>query len=754
MADTNRIHDIEQIVHGNKVKTSFIAAPNTQIVGADGQARRIPDLENNLKVSLGIERIMSNKIRKISNEFGLAGQSVYESETKDSRLRLVGDWVNNYNTTGVKVQSNGNFDNPSNFIEITFYGTGLNVLGAGRGGTIQSEVVVDGGSSTLVNLNPSTNAVLSGRNYEPNIIIPIVKGLALGLHTIKIPGRIGNSDLFYFYGFEVVNESAQLIINPGQPFVGGFANNLDTQTLVSIVPSSIAGTKGARVVTYIDSDGVVQQATQETAGTALFLSASDHSTEDVLRRVNYKEFGRNRGDDFSTLSTGVVDRAYTLDDNMTYLVGDDVRDGSFDAAAFPNGGVYVNSSGTTGRLVFNFVGTGLDWVMSFGNSPETITVFVDNVNVGTLNYDNNEKSVLRKICSGLPYGTHSVRLERGGGSSQWVAIEDFIVYGPKKPALPENITELADYNVVSDFVFNSGTSPESNSEGMIYVDCSRGLATTGTWSYLQNSFNIRKGGANIESGTNGATIEYTFFGTGIGYNFGSFNAHTSNSTMEIDGVLVTDANFGASNIDFKGTGSSSFDGGTGVLNQNSGGSNGTACLSVKNLSLGLHTVKITNNAAATITCNGFEIITPIHINSSDFKVGPLSLKDVRRNNTEAASSKAVDFTKLKAFIVYDETSGEIKASYNISAVYKDGVFVWVYFKQPFKDRYSYGATMMVGDYQDASNDVGQVSPVEIYANYMKLRVTQDGTGNDLADFISLCFFGELEDETSINLKDL
>jgi len=104
MANTSRIYDIEKAIHGNKINADFIAAPHTQITGEDGQSRQIPDLANNLRVSMGTERVPFNSISSINNESGPDGALVYKLGTNDSRFRFVGNWTVNLPTNGTHLQ--------------------------------------------------------------------------------------------------------------------------------------------------------------------------------------------------------------------------------------------------------------------------------------------------------------------------------------------------------------------------------------------------------------------------------------------------------------------------------------------------------------------------------------------------------------------------------------------------------------------------------------------------------------------------
>jgi len=859
MANTNRIHDIEKALYKGKINTPFAAVPFTEIKNEQGQSRKIADLTQNLKAHQGVERVMFKNIKKV-NEVGPSGKLVWELGN-DERCRLVGvGQVYQNDNSGIFV-FNGD---AAGFYEFTFYGTGINLLLKSDNFTRDFQVSIDGGSETLI--APPVSSVLQSRGYAPNQVVSLYKGQSLGWHTVKV--RQDGGDSPHIHGVEFINENAQVVVNSGQPFQGGFAAKLATQALLDTKPSDLTGTKGGRVVTYIDESGNLGQAVtvvdpavtegdptelvtngtfdtdtdwtktgsstisggeattpnsssgveqtitttigqkytinyeitatvnnggiiqvdgnnvtgdvfegiasvtftatltstvitlrgsggsssatwdnisvKEIAYNFLALDDTDHSEEEVYRTINFREFGASRGDDFDTLNTSISNRAFTLDDGTTTLVGNIRTNGTGDKLEFQANGTFVT---------ITFVGTGLD---IFGGpsaptgSGDDYEAFVDGVNIGNFANDADDGRQLRRtICSSLPYGTHTVKLIRNSATQYGYFIKDFIVYQPKKPTLPEDVIELADYNVMADYVFNSGTLPESNSDGIIIKDCVREtIYSNSSWTILQNSFDVRRGGANAETSDNGAYFEYTFFGTGIGYSFGSFNSHTTNSSMTIDGVLVTDANFGAANIDFKGSGASSFNGTTGQLNQNSGLPNGAAMLSVKNLSLGIHTVRVTNNVAGTITHNGWDVITPIH--TPDTQVGSLGLKDLRQNaQIEGEASNKVDWGKAKALLVYDVTNKSIIMSYNIATVvFASTSNIRIWYKRPFKE-------VPVITHHGRNNLDRYVQGIDGAAwetGSSKIGARLITSGNDFVKIVAL--FGELENEADINLEDL
>jgi hypothetical protein len=181
----------------------------------------------------------------------------------------------------------------------------------------------------------------------------------------------------------------------------------------------------------VDYDNV---SVKESAYDFLALGDTDHSEESVYRRINFREFGRNRGDDFYTLGGGTSDRAFTLDDGTTTLVADD-------AQALTNQGLDTLCTATTNdSFIVTFVGTGLDvYGAASADSADQWQVYVDGTLVGTTFFQGRAETL--KICSGLSYGTHTVKFVKTVHSVNG-GVHDFIVYQPKKPTLPEGAVEL------------------------------------------------------------------------------------------------------------------------------------------------------------------------------------------------------------------------------------------------------------------------------------------------------------------------
>ena len=606
----------------------------------------IPDLSADLKPRMGVERIMTQGSLQIQNEFGPNGESVY-SVLNDTygQIRCVGlGWTNGFsNVSGTGIYSAANGD----YVEVTFYGTGLNAV-AYVVNVRNFQYAVDGGGLSA-NLVPATvSSAVDSRNTSMNTIIPVVSGLPLGIHTVKLQASTANGATFF--GFEILNESSSLKIQPGTSYVSGKKYVLNSQQTVSYNSSFETGSlntrsgnsTGGRVLVYQKTDGTVAKSLQNVPGSApnYFTGSVDHSNEDVARTYHWREFGAGRTDDFSSLVNSASNKAFTLDDGTTSLNGSNVLDGS--PVSVPT----VEATGAGAFVSMTFVGTGLDVIYSNNANTRNTDISIDGVSIGTLSLP--ATSVLHKqakIASGLPYGTHTVKFLRN--TLDTIFIEQLVVYQPKKPTLPAGAIELADYNIMADFV-NDTAGPASAqdvgvSSGTLYKSPMREVLYVGTWTASAiNTTWIT--GFSTQSTTNTDYLELTFFGTGIEHRTWYGSTSTYSITYLIDGIaLNTGANTGSTvSIHSSQLGSMAVSA-AGVVSGTSGAGSGYGSkIRISGLPLGKHTLRITRNSItggdANLYVSGFNIITPLHSYKSNvyadiqntLPVGSNSISDNRK----------------------------------------------------------------------------------------------------------------------------
>ena len=606
-------------------QSATISVPSTAIVGR----AKIPDLANDLRCSMGLERIQVQQIVELQNEFGPNGERVYGALNDDRGLiRYVGSWINNNDTAGARATTT----DTASYVEITFYGTGLSLLVAANS-TRDHRATVDGGTEGANFMTASGgSAVITGRGYSSFQIFPVASGLTLGIHTVKV--RNASSTGADWFGFEVQNNSTSLNVNPGSAYISGQKyTSLTAQSLA--YNSGVTGTRGGRQLVYLKSDGTIGSAFQAVDTTTLYTTSASHTNEDMVRQYSFREFGANRSDDLSSLQSSVSSRAFTLEDGTTTLVATNNRT----QPSTPES-LYVGS----GPVTFTFVGTGLDIVrVDTATGNDTQTVLVDGVTSVTLSSTGSTTVRTEKVVSGLPYGTHTAKFTPTTTVNYGMAIIAFKVYQPKAPTLPQGAVALADFNVMATYVANTTQGTSNIGSGVLRKDCTREFTYTNSGASWTISTDYTRGmGFYTESnvGASGSTAKYTFYGTGFDLRY-AVTPGTVTAVVSLNGTTATSTNFPTAAFNAYG---GAFNSTTGTLNANAGAYAPAAGLSISNLPLALYTVTLT--ITGDFAMNWLDIITPIHSTKSNLNsdlqnslpVGSCSLSD----NRQTTAIKATD----------------------------------------------------------------------------------------------------------------
>ena len=687
-----------------------------------GDFANIDAIENRAKINMalkpmmGVERIMFNSITELSNEFGPNGESVFEIDSKDDRVRVVGGfYCNAANNRGGYLQSS----NAGDYIEVCFYGTGINVLLTGTG-TLPVDVIVDNGAEFTV-ADFVVSGVLDSRNYRQNRVTSLIKGLSPGFHTVKFK----EDSVLLVSGIEILNESNQITVKSGKSISNNVAHTLLENESFNYDEVK-TGVKGGRVIGYL-AGGKLHKAWQPVDATVKYLTDTDHSNEEAFRPINFREFGANRSDDFSTLTT-LSSRAFALEDDSTSLMAASFR---VDAVNGPEG---IRADVVNGKLFFSFIGTGLDIIESSLNGAlsTSFEMKIDGVDIGfNVAEVGVQKFRRRSIVSGLPYGIHNFYFTNGASPVDGMIFKDFIVYGPKKPILPEGATEICDYNVMADYVRSLLVGPEEltmfpYSKGVLAKSLTRGSMYSGTWALQLTAESFA--GFYKRVTVSGGSWQHAFFGDGfeIGASYGSAGTYKY-WIIEVDGVPYT--------------GDATVTGGTWDSVNSRFDITAAHAISITGLSLGSHTIKLTAHFDGTgLVLKHLSIITPIHINDSDFRT-VRSLSDKRSHSPIPMENGEVDWSKAKALIVYNQANSEILFSKNISGVLEISTgHIIVYFEKRFKTAESYVA---VGNIRTTDSILVGFRQVEAHKTNISSR---DYNGNWQSQTVSAAFFGELADE--------
>ena len=592
------------------LKSGFedFAIPSYETVAVTSIQNRA-GVTKSLKAIAGVERVLTKRINLLGKELGPYGERVWELDNKDSRIRLVGTWSVEDSANGVMIGSTVVGD----FLEVTFYGTGLNIL-AFLNATVRDFRAQIDSSAEGANILSTYSVGNSARNYSSNGLVNVTKGLSLGWHTVKIKNYSTNPNGMWIYGLEILNERSDIAILAGQAISKG--NNLGLSALsASSFKDGVTGTRGARVVKYLQ-DGTVKSAVQEV-GSSAYLSNTSHSLEEVMRRVNFREFGAIRADDFTSNATGA--KAFTLEDNTTTLVASSGVYGTFNSLEG------IGWSATGNFITLTFVGTGLDIsYTATGLSAITITVAVDGVSVsGNPTFNNGIYTT--KICSGLPYGTHTVKLTYTSGTGT-LYLTDFIIYQPKKPSIPDGTVEVADYNVLADFVANTTVGLETIATGTVRKHAVKEFVCSSTGSFTINNITPTQmiGGLELLQSVAaiGGQIKVTFWGTGFDWRQIA-NTNTGTLQFALNGTNLTSANFPTASIASYGF-TSGYNSSLGTQDQVNASTAYDAGVRCSGLPLGVYVLTVTTTTASQMRVSAVDIITPIYVSDSLDKVASVN----------------------------------------------------------------------------------------------------------------------------------
>jgi len=586
---------------------------------------KMVDLASDMLPRMGIDRIQISPYVLVDGETGPNGELVRKMvNDKFDQIRFVGTWTNGLENSNVGQAASGS--GTTDFVEVTFYGTGLNILQTYQDGSNRPFAIsVDGAAETT--LNSVGSSILSIRNYNSNIIRSAASGLTLGLHTIKIRQSAGASA--NICGFEILNESTNIQVSAGQVVSSGVARTIAAHSSAynSGFESGTLGTRGGRVLVYAKRDGTIGKAVQPAAAASLTLTSTDHAAanEEIIRNYFWREFGAGRTDDFSTMP-GTSQRSFTLDDGTTSLT-------CSSNCSIGNEALILNGNGEF--ATFTFVGTGVD-LYRFDNAPggtDTYAAIIDGVSAGNLATTGVTNLRIEKLVSGLPYGTHTIKISRTAAATYSLGIRGFVVYGPKKPTLPAGAMELADYNVMANYAQISSlsglTDKEKISTGVLRKASVREFVYSGTWNYTLDV--SMTSGANVYGNTASNYAELTFFGTAIDARL-FMNTSANNYTISIDGVTnLTGAGYTTNLV--QGSTGLTFIGSTGVLSGTSA-ANTQISASVSGIPLGLHKLRITFNSGNQLQIDCVDIATPIHAHKNN---GPFQLQ-----NTLAVGSQGIN----------------------------------------------------------------------------------------------------------------
>ena len=314
----------------------------------------------------------------------------------------------------------------------SYRGTGLNLIWSPAILiTTDIEHSVDGGAWTTLSYS---NAVMTSLAKSDTLGVKdsIVSGQTYGEHTVRF--RIKSTSNYSYapiIGFDIISDYDSVRVSPGDHFIdGGYLSNSAGGDLT---PTAISTNNHRRDLVVIGKDNVIELIAGTAVDTPKYYLDSGFDTERAKEELknSYLSSDFYQGNGYAkTLGDGVTnlqaDQLITIDST----IGIDVDD---------NNVPWVNpyAKGFDTNYKFTFVGTGCDVQLRLEDIGGSVTgvalkIYVDEVLKGTLteaNFANVEAAggdsyLNYSICTGLPYGTHTVRLVavQTGIDSEWRGI--------------------------------------------------------------------------------------------------------------------------------------------------------------------------------------------------------------------------------------------------------------------------------------------------------------------------------------------
>ena len=412
----------------------------------------------------------------------------------------------------------------------------------------------------------------------------------------------------------------------------------------------------------------------EATAQGKFLTDTDHSEEAIAYEVESRDFGRDRGDDFRTLGGSGSTRSFTMEPNDFGLsCSNCIHGGPGGRVLFPN---------TTGSYyVIHFFGTGLDLIRKDNNditSSQLNSVDVDGVNVGALSSNGSTHARVEKICSGLPLGSHSVRITLTNTANYSPGAQRFRVYQPKKPTISKQAVELAEYCLLADFqepefVGDPG-GEQISSKGIVLKGPTREFAYIGSWTNDSISPGEMKTGIEMTGQPINAGFRYSFVGDKFIHFFTGETNNSSQIFIKLNGQLLTSANFPDATFNYVTPGGGAFFPLEGRINQGTSFGNDKGChFTVTGLPYGHYTVEFEKTEATTFIRNSGIGITPESY-AINFTTGSKAVNDIR-NQVPVETEAVIDDLKQAVF-----------NTKNINQILEVGTGAYiVWFDSPFFD---------------------------------------------------------------------
>ena len=502
----------------------------------------------------GSQRHTFRSMQKLEQETAIHGEDVYSIDGREScrmvNVATTSNMVLN-DDHGLRLKNNGQ-NQDGEFYEIVSYFNDMNVLVktyADSDHRVKFSLNGAAYGSNVSGLPTTVHSPIGGRYVDASSVVNLAVGATLGINTVKI--NTGTE----VYGIELIAQDtsstanrskiqipSQNVVSYGKKFsvsaaahhydpFNGFTNDttlfsskVDTATSLGLGTATTWGCawdkgsdnhirplNGGRVVKWIDSTGAIKTsvtmmprnaqnkdldddneittASATNTHTINFSNdAIDHSLAEVARVYHVREFGNgaaNQGAGGTYADTTMLyatdNVSYVMDDGLTSISAKDVVNTNTSGTKYST--ACLIAATTSMVLYVTFIGTGFAWK----NVIQSGTVS---------NY---------QIVQNLPYGTHVVKFNRSdyevhvdgvhvqtvsSADGDW-AFQEFTIYQPKKPPIPEDACIIADYMLMADYVKSTNTTAKVDdlSKGIRLQAASKDVLydrSGGSWDSINN----------------------------------------------------------------------------------------------------------------------------------------------------------------------------------------------------------------------------------------------------------------------------
>ena len=508
----------------------------------------------------GVEKVMfSPDIIRAPEDVNDKERVAWKLKNEDKRIRFYGNWQAGASDRNVLKFQQGSGD----YFEVTDLMTGFAILTEG----------IDAGASDIINLyvdgSPTPTTTLTIPDTDECQQMTMIKcdtTLSHNLHNIRVAAKTTDSGDIFINGIVLINDNASgnLFDIPGNVFC---RRKKITQPSLSTTSFPTTGIKGGRVVRYIrESDFTRVWATQDIPAVTTQLDGDfiapvssltvdnaagfsegdfilvngvtnqgkhritsivsntlnispatsqdyddndpvinygqcwprasiDRSNEELRQSIAWRQLG------LDSVTTSPASHVGVMKDGVTGLYGTGL-------SAITVNNIETLNVGTSGSFTMTFIGTGLTITRATKNDLEDYTLTVDGILCGEMT---GEDTSVIEICADLPYGTHTVQIERDVAGNE-INIVNFLVYQPKTPTIAGS--SLIETNIPATISLPLTQGRLESGVGLIRMYPDSLNAEYQSWT-IDTGVSTYMGGRELDSGVSGTSLIFLYYGTKI-----------------------------------------------------------------------------------------------------------------------------------------------------------------------------------------------------------------------------------------------